>query len=89
MEGERHPKCKLDPCNPDCLERAECTEATDMFCGMCPEHDRPRHDCGCAQGAEHEEKWPTETMRYEAEWDEKDTDRTLWDQDFYRELNKM
>jgi hypothetical protein len=37
---------------------------------------------------EYEEKWPTETMRYEAEWDAED-DRTLWDQDFYRELNKM
>lgn len=35
---------------------------------------------------ESEEQWPTETMRYEAEWDE--ADRTLWDEDFYRELNK-
>lgn len=52
MEGERHPKCKRETCDPDCMERGECTLPVwhgHMWCGMCPDHDRPRHDCGCPQ----------------------------------------
>lgn len=78
MEGERHPNCQTTECAPDCLERAECTEHTQFtYCGMCPEHGRPRHDCGCFADGDSEVQWPTETMRYEAQWDEEDSQREI------------
>lgn len=40
-----------DPTDPmDCEERATCPQAGESghtSCGTCPEHQRPRHTCGC------------------------------------------
>lgn len=38
-------------CPPDCQERTNCPIVGGVghwFCGTCPEHDQPRHHCGCA-----------------------------------------
>lgn len=97
-EGQRHPTCQMAECAPDCLERAECVTHTQYtYCGMCPEHNRPRHDCGCFADGESEEWWPTPVMVSEAEWDADaataeaeqdmmDMDSLLWDRDFYRNI---
>lgn len=39
-------------CAPDCQERTECPDAGKIGhwqCGHCPDHDKPRHHCGCVK----------------------------------------
>lgn len=39
-------------CAPDCGERDTCPDAGGTghhYCGHCPDHDKPRHHCGCRQ----------------------------------------
>lgn len=41
-------------CDPDCAERTACEKVGGIGhfqCGTCPEHNRPRHHCGCVLGA--------------------------------------
>ena len=43
-------RLEVKDCAPDCEERATCPKIGGlghMQCGECPDHEKPRHHCGC------------------------------------------